>query len=230
MLEHLGSPKDDWSNYFTLRMLMLLESECLLGDAVYDQIMRRIVRSYYRDYPDHQSSFEPWFLVNDIMRFWKTLLLNYENRRNQNPPDGHPDSESEINKTKQKVRNYKLKYSRMTICFSTIAALGTYQSPVNEQDVVDLMKLTPQERLQLVSERRPQAAPLVDSILESYAWFLTMTALPTVELEAHFDDKSKRHSMFDQANEYGNRVFNLLERLDHSAPDQTKRMLRFLVI
>lgn len=221
MLAVLGSPADDFNNFFTLRMLLLLESECIYGETSYQSIMRRIVASYYRDYPDHQASFNPWFLINDIARFWKTLLLNYENRRNQNGP--------ETDKTKQKVKNFKLKFSRMTTCFATIAALGTFSAPVTEDKVVELMQLTPQERLAHVGTQRPDARPDVDRILEDYAWFLQMTGLPTPELEAQFNDKSHRQAMFDKANEYGNRMYELLAGLDRREGGATQ-MLRFLVI
>ena len=223
MLEHLGSPADDAYNFFTLRMLMLLESECLAGEEAYNWVINQIIESYYRDYPDHQASFQPWFLVNDVARFWKTLLLNYEHRRNQ-------PVEDEGKKTKQKVRNFKLKYSRMTTCFATIAALGTYQSPVRQDDVVNLIRLTPHDRLRLIQERQPALSPLVDEILESYAWFLTMTGLTTEELESQFADKAKRVEMFKRANLYGDLMYRLIEVLDEQPSTAPNRMRRFLVI
>jgi len=40
ILEHIGSSMDDHKNYFTLRMLLLLESKCLYGDVIYNNIRR----------------------------------------------------------------------------------------------------------------------------------------------------------------------------------------------
>ena len=139
ILKNLGNPSDDHQNYFTARMLLLLESHCLHNETCFDEIIRRIISSYFRDYPDHPETFWPLFLLNDIGRFWKTLLLNYEHKRRQEPDK--PIRE-EV-KTKQKVRNFKLKYSRLTTCFASIVALGSRSAPVTEDDVFNLTKLTP---------------------------------------------------------------------------------------
>lgn len=222
MLNHLGSPKDDAQNLFTIRMLMLLESKCVDGDAHYAAIQREIINSYYRDYPDHEASFQPWFLLNDIARFWKTLLLNYEHKRNQNDPD--------TDRTRQKVRNFKLKFSRMTTCFATIAALACYDSPVSEGDVFNLVQMTPQQRLGEVSRRHPRVAGLVNEVLEEYTWFLTKTGLPGDQLEAHFRDKEQRFNMFDRANRYGDKMFSLLVEIDRTEAGTPGNFLRYLVV
>lgn len=221
---NLGSKRDDHENYFTARMLLLLESHCLYGDSVFKDITARIVGSYFKDYPDHKHTFQPMFLLNDICRFWKTLLLNYENKRK--PPDDTPDLEAL--KTRQKVRNFKLKYSRMTTCFASIAALGSHLAPVTEEQVLEVAKLTPRERLQSVAFRVPEARDPVREILDRYSWFLEMTGLPTADLEGRFSDKQKRTEMFEKANEYGDSMFRLLHAIDQT--DSTLRLLRNLVI
>ena len=222
ILDNLGSRTDDHENYFTARMLLLLEGHCLYRQSVFDDITAKIVNSYFKDYPDHQHTFQPMFLLNDICRFWKTLLLNYENKRNV------PVGANEERKTKQKVRNFKLKYSRMTTCFASIAALGSYLAPVTEQQIIDVTRLTPLQRLQSIPERIPSAAGPVREILDRYDWFLTMTGLPTPELEGHFSDKQKRTEMFQRANEYGDSMFKLLQAID--ATDTQLRLLRNVVI
>lgn len=81
MEEVLGSPRDDSLNTFTGRMLLLLESQPVYGEDVYLALLERIVAFYYRDYEDHPEDFVPTFLVNDLLRFWRTLTLNYEHKR-----------------------------------------------------------------------------------------------------------------------------------------------------
>lgn len=220
VLIHLGSRDDDGLNLFTLRMLMLLESHCLLGDETFANVQGEVVRAYYRDYPDHQDTFQPRFLINDIGRFWKTLLLNYEHKRNQ-------PTEDEIVKNKQKVKNFKLKYSRMTTCFATIAALATMKNP-SEDDVLALVNQTPMDRLIQAAEKLPSIESRVESVLESYAWFIEQTGQPEADLLAGFVDKEGRHERFRRANEYGDLMFDLLRSISEHA-DQP-RLLRFLVI
>ena len=220
---HLGSPKDDHENYFTARMLLLLESYCLYGVKAYEDILKTIVESYFNDYPDHKHTFQPMFLLNDICRFWKTLLLNYEHKRNFGA-----GVEDQKLKTRQKVRNFKLKYSRMTTCFATIAALGSHLAPVTREQVLDLTKLTPRERLQSITSRVPEAQVAVSEVLERYAVFLEMTALKTEDIEERLSDKQRRTEMFKEANAYGDAMFKLLQVIDETDP--RRRLLRNLVI
>lgn len=195
LLSSLGSRTDDHDNYFTARMLMLLESKCLYEDEIYDEVLKQIISSYFRDFPDHQDTFTPVFLMNDISRFWKTLLLNYENKRGLS--DDTPQAIAR--KTKHKIRNFKLKFSRMTTCFASIAALGSYSAPVTQEQVLEVVRLTPRERLKGIADRLPSIAVELEALLKKYDWFLDMTGLPTVELEAKFADKARRIEMFQQA-------------------------------
>jgi predicted nucleotidyltransferase len=222
ILKHLGSPTDDHMNYFTARMLLLLESKCLFGEDVYKNVISNIVRSYFVDYPDHSETFQPIFLLNDICRFWKTLLLNYENKRNRSEC-------SDTEKIKQKVKNFKLKFSRMTTCFATISALGSYNAPVSEEQIVELIYLTPRERLQDIAKRIPGAQNEVKDVLKKYAWFIEMTGLTTDKLQSFFYDKQKRAEMFSKANDYGNSMFRLLQKLDDETGGNNG-LLRYLVI
>ncbi len=220
ILEKLGSASEDDLNYFTLRMLMLLEGKWVAGEGAYQAARKEFIAAYYRDYPDHSLSFEPTFLLNDIGRYWKTLLLNYENLRNQR-------EKSEADRMKSKVRNFKLKFSRMTTCFATIAALGSHETPVRAEDVEQIVDLIPLARLNLVAENRPQTRSHVDALRGEYSWFLEQTADGNEALQARFTDKQVRIEMFRRANEYRTKMFDLLRTLD---ADSNIGLLRTLVI
>ena len=221
ILQYMGSPLDDHENYFTVRMLLLLESKCLYGETTYNDITREIVNSYFKDYPDHEKTFQPIFLLNDICRFWKTLLMNYEFKR--------LGKDNEVEKTKQKVRNFKLKFSRMTTCFATIASLCSYTIPVTEDQVIEQTRLTPRERLEAIPTRVPEAEKSVQKVLDRYAFFLERTGLTTEDLQGHFSDKTKRTEMFQVAKEYGDSMFSLIQGLDNFHESNSK-FLRYLVI
>src|SRR4029077_1082056 len=57
MLEKLGGPEDDFRNFFTARMLLLLESRPVYGDVAYKRILTKIINAYFRDYHDHTGDF-----------------------------------------------------------------------------------------------------------------------------------------------------------------------------
>lgn len=228
MYKHIGGQQDDHLNYFTVRMLLLLESQCLTGQESYNKIVANIVNSYYEDFHDHSDHFQPTFLLNDIGRFWKTLLLNYENKRIQ---DGtkRQGEDDEIRRTKNKIRNYKLKFSRMTTCFATIAALGSYEVPIPQATVISVTKQTPRERLASIPNRCPAATEQVEAVLNSYAGFLRNTQLSEDDLNKLFSDRDGRTELFGEANAYGNKMFDLLKAIDENSV-RPGHLMRYLVI
>jgi len=127
IIQMLGGREDDYHNFFTARMLLLLESSPLVNQELYSSMIDSVIDSYFRDYPNHSSSFRAVFLINDVIRFWKTLCLNYEHRRNR--PEGNTEK-----KRKQQVKNFKLKFSRLMTCFGTIVAVCAKDAPVSKKD------------------------------------------------------------------------------------------------
>ena len=110
-LEPSGHLEDDAKNTFTARLLLLLESSALLGQAVYTEITHEVISAYWKDYQRHKNDFSPAFLANDILRMWRTFCVNYEART---------ASEPDIEKAKRKLKNYKLKHSRLLTCYSAL--------------------------------------------------------------------------------------------------------------
>jgi len=134
MLDALGAPKDDSENLFTTRMLLLLESRSLCNEGIYDEIIRDIAEHYFRD-SRGKKSYRPLFLLNDLLRFWRTLCLNYEIIRD------------EPNKPWRK-KNINLKFSRMLTIFGTVLPLIT-RSEYNLDNLISLTKMSPLQRFAL---------------------------------------------------------------------------------
>jgi predicted nucleotidyltransferase len=203
MLEMLGGREDDAQNFFTARMLLLLESAPLVNTDFYRQMLASIVEAYFRDYPDHAIDFRPVFLINDIIRFWKTLCLNYEHRRNK------PDDDL-LRKRSQQVKNFKLKFSRLMTCFGTVVAVCAMQSPIEKEDILALTSLSPLERFMRATDGIKQLASLRSEILRDYHWFLESTALTSEQLHAQFDTMKERTELFRRADLFGDRVYDAL--------------------
>jgi len=216
ILDNLGSPIDDYQNHFTARMLLLLESRPVYGDAVYKKLLKETIRTYFRDYEHHPKDFKPTFLINDIIRFWKTLCLNYEHKRNE---------AKSRNVIKHKIKNFKLGYSRLMTCFATVAALSTYRKTISPDEVVGICSITPAARLLKIAHANPKVAPKVRDALLLYAWFLQKTALSTPQLEKYFALKKNRTEAFLHARKFGDSIYSILESLD----DENKYM-RYLVV
>ena len=215
VLAHLGAPADDFNNHFTMRMLMLLEGRVIHGQANFENTIKDFVESYYRDYPYHSQDFQPTFLINDISRFWKTLLLNYEHRRNQKSDD--------TAKLRAKGKNFKLKFSRMTICYATILSIASFNRQVTPDDICSIVELTPMDRLRGISERVSQYAPsersqriasLVDELVSDYAWFLEETSIASDDFLAKFRLSESKEHLFGRASGYREKMLRLLDEID----------------
>lgn len=205
LVDALGWPDDDASNTFTARMLLLLESRPLLGNAVYSSALDEVIAKYWVDYADHADDFMPSFLANDILRMWRTFCVNYEARTQRDPPR---------KKAKRKLKNYKLKHSRLLTCYSGLAyllAVHQTRGTVTPLDVKEMAGLTPTERL----ERLPtgtdiKVGPHVDRLIHQYERFLQQTDKPESELVDLFVDANKSAMLRAEASEFGNSMFILL--------------------
>jgi hypothetical protein len=213
MLQQLGGPEDDFKNFFTARMLLLLESRPVFGDIAYRAILRRIIDAYFRDFHDHTGDFRPLFLVNDVLRYWKTLCLNYENRRNL-PQD-------RANKNKHHLKNLKLKFSRQLICFSTVIPL--FASRTNSPGrVLSLAEVPPLQRLANLAKTEEQQG-YYNHLVELYESFLKVTSRRDVLV--WIGNKRNRRTVFPQADEFGATMFSLLTATLKASED-----MRYLII
>ena len=217
MLRNLGGREDDYHNLFTARLLLLLESLPLYNEELFERALQALTESYFRDYPEHVKDFRPTFLVNDILRFWKTLCLNYEHRRNI-PPSGDIEANS-----KSHLRNLKLKFSRMLTCFSLVIPLAVPRDSIDPTECVRLMRARPLERLHKVAVESKQST-LWDKLLDDYAWFLESTGRPRDEVLEWIGKPDNRQEAQDRADTFGYTMYQLL------AAVSTPNILRYLVI
>lgn len=217
----LGSPSDDSLNAFTARMLLLLESQPLRDPAVYERLLRRIVGFYYRDFPDHADSFVPIFLINDILRFWRTLTLNYEHHRLK--VLGLAGEQRERKKADSVLKNYKLKVSRAATCFSMVANLSAAPAPVTLEAVLDLCGLTPAERFERLRDAGAKTSRLIDELTEVYEQFLHSVQRKGDELLLEFSNDQRRKEALGEAARYGDLIYEVL--VEVTAPSRMRYLL-----
>jgi hypothetical protein len=208
MQEVLGSPEDDSLNAFTARMLLLLESRPIFGAERYRRFLETVVGFYFRDFADHRDNFRPTFLTNDILRFWRTLTLNYEHDRFEIGRLAEPHRQRA--KAKSALKNYKLKVSRLATCFSMVVHLASEEPPVTVERVLELCALTPRERFEVLAARSKEAASCVERLLHTYAAFLDTVQRPAEDLWSDFEDGPTRQMRLDEAAAFGEQIFDLL--------------------
>ncbi len=206
MREKLGGRRDDYENLFTARLLLLLESLPIHNAPLYERVVREITESYFRDYPDHKDEFRPTFLVNDIIRFWKTLCLNYEHSRNRTGID-------ELEARRNNLKNLKLKFSRMLTCFSLVIPLAKTRDSIGPEECVRLMLDRPLQRLKdaAVDSGRSE---LWDTLANEYSWFLDLTGQHRDSVLNWFGSSKNRKEALSRAGVFGKSMYELLASVD----------------
>lgn len=210
IVDTLGKPEDDVNNTFTARLLLPLESRPLIGDEVYHDVILKVVQAYCRDYGDHAHEFVPGFLANDILRMWRTFCVNYEARTQSAPP---------AKKAKRRLKNYKLKHSRLLTCYSALLYLlvlflrNKTVSPDNVSSMVALTPTSPTERIEWLTQQ-PEvgtASLKLEELLALYEEFLVRTDASEEELVLRFMDEAKRKECFESASRFGDLIFEVLQ-------------------
>jgi hypothetical protein len=108
MLQNIGG-LDDSNASLTRRLLLLLEGDWLHNELKFQIIRSDLIKRYV---PDSVAKDKiALFLLNDIIRYWRTLCVDYEHKTQ----DG---------KKPRGVRLIKLRFSRMLLTFGGILAVA----------------------------------------------------------------------------------------------------------
>jgi hypothetical protein len=186
----IGSQLEDYNNSLTARLLLLLESKPIFNENLYNKIIEETVEKYFVDYGGHETDFVPMFLINDIFRYWYTLTLNYEYRRD------NKDSQND-----KCWKRLKLKYARLLTIFSFIACL--FEKSITPEKVIEIIKKSPLERLDFVVADNEKLFNIVSDIKTKYDWFIS---LRSNEETSWWNSEDNRKLAFENADKFHNSV------------------------
>ena len=156
----------------------------------------------------------PAFLANDILRLWRTFCVNYVARTAKVP---------DVEKAKRKLKNYKLKHSRLLTCYSALLyllAVFVQRKTVSPNDAADMIRLTPTERLEWLLQQEPlgRAHNSINNLLTKYDDFLKATHAQEKELVEQFLDKNSSREYIKAATTFGDLIFEVLTSIGEGNP------------
>lgn len=215
----IGNRDDDYKNAFTARILLLTESSYLFNDKNFLDFRNKIIDHYFSDFHNHSEDFKPIFLLNDILRFWRTLCLNYENSRHWR------EDKDEIKRAKGHLDNLKLKFSRLSICYSFICHLLSQGKALTKGHVSATADKTPIERLREIESLHPELSGLIQKMFREYAWFLEATDRPKDEALEWIAKEECRDDAFDHARKFVSHTGDLVRAIA-----QKNEYLRYLIV
>ncbi|HEX4497511.1 MAG TPA: DUF294 nucleotidyltransferase-like domain-containing protein [Thermoanaerobaculia bacterium] len=215
LIHHIGGVHDTNQN-LTRRILLLLESLAVTNQIVQERVLRGVLSRYVVSdisvsWHSQSSLSVPRFLLNDIVRFWRTMAVDYAAKR------------WEQSSQKWALRNAKLRMSRkllfvggLLICFSfelhppenrdEVLLDKSTKAPRLADFLFGQMRLTPIDLLSraLLRIDRPD---IVRALMESYDGFLALLGDP--ESRSHLEALK-----FEQVE--GDLVFGKIRQLSHS--------------
>lgn len=135
--EDIGSKEESY-NTMTRRVLLLMESVPIWGETYHDELLNKALEIYAKDAKtDSRKIFV--FLMNDVIRYFRSIGVNYAHNKDQDAETG-----------KWPIRNIKLRHSRVVMYLSLIAMIGvlsTYRAENKKECLKRLIGMTPLRRL-----------------------------------------------------------------------------------
>lgn len=194
IISSTGDAHDDSENLFTTRLLLLLESKALWNEELRQEAVREVLGNYFKD-GKGKRDFRPLFLLNDILRYWRTLCLNYERDRVRSP--------------KWWKTNLNLKFSRKLTVFSSVLLILT-KAAQTQEDFETVADMVPLERLALALDTlgSDEYEERFREFLDDYESFLAAKSF--AELEAPQPEQDKKDEFRMKADRFGAFIYDVV--------------------
>jgi len=183
IIHQIGGQYDTNKNT-TQRILLLLES-CPIGrrTEAYERVIRAVINRYLEEdvHPLTRNSKGyrvPRFLLNDIVRFWRTMAVDFASKQRDRAGEGWG------------LRNAKLRMSRklifasgLLVCFSATLDMDLNDQISTDKDAIklklvnhirDRVRLTPLQILAKSIEQYGVPYPTAKELFGAYAEFLEL--------------------------------------------------------
>lgn len=212
MVQAIGNAEDDFTNRFTARMLMLLNSRPLINEQGYNDAREMIMDFYWRQQPDRHAPFLPVFLLNDIRRWWSIVLLNFEFH---NPPatlaqTGENDRQR---RAQRRVNNLKLRHARVMAAWTPIIGIlvASEDRGITRSQLMPILNDTPVDRLLRLLDLDISIAEKAEDVLVRYDRYLAFMDCSKEELFSKVMEDNWSDEVKPEAYEFGDSIAALLQ-------------------
>lgn len=146
--------QEDNNKQITRRMLLLLEGDWIYNDRDFEGTRTRLLQQYVpKDIREHQICL---FLLNDIIRYWRTICVDFEHKVQRENKD-------------RAIRLIKLRFSRMMLFLAGVLAVSeTYLLERSQKlaRLAELLSMPAYQRIQtIVGENATPALELYSEFL-----------------------------------------------------------------
>ncbi|NYJ11132.1 putative nucleotidyltransferase [Rhizobium leguminosarum] len=233
-LVHAIGGDEDTNKNMTRRLLLLLESTAIDANSS-REVQKRILNAILSRYVEEDANFIvsnrrkdriPRFLLNDVVRFWRTMAVDYANKYRARAGD------------KWALRNIKLRMSRKLIFVSGLFMCISWalrDASDNDDEFIvqklvahlrDWTQRPPLESLAMVLEKH--APSLAPDVFDNYDSFLAM--LDNREqrelLEKLSPDEAYENELFLKARSIANSFDEALTKLLFDTDEQIAQLVK----
>lgn len=165
---------DEDMDSFGHRIQLLIDSQPIFGNAEFEQLQLQILQRYATDTIQYDSQKQWTYLLNDLIRYHRSLSVRTQWATRTNPPQW-------------RALNLKLFHSRMTNYIGLLFLLGESSCKTKDKTscLLEHLKLTPLERVWHVMEAHNSDHS--QSILDNYGQFLAAMNCPDFRAELAVD-------------------------------------------
>jgi hypothetical protein len=235
-LVHLIGGQEDTNKNMTQRILLLLESVPISAVNAHERVLKAIIQRYLEEEPylveGGRNRFKvPRFLLNDIVRFWRTMAVDFASKQRDRGGKGWG------------LRNAKLRMSRKLIfvsgllnCFSCNlseelqAKVSTDERDIETARRVNLARLqdhilqrvrqTPLDIVALATMEYGIDGAIAEKLFSAYNEFLGLVADPEkrARLKALRAETSRTDPVFKEVQDFSVRFSDALNEIFFSSP------------
>jgi predicted nucleotidyltransferase len=203
------------------RALIILESNYIYNNVEYERLLANTLDSYTEDVRgDSSKNFV--FLLNDTIRYFRSLCVNYQYTK------------SEIEYGKWPLRNIKLRHSRLLMYFSLISSIGVLSTCGTSEKVDGLRKLVSYEPLKRLFVCYKMSSDMgYSQTFVYYDKFLQYLARPEVRAELANLEYSRRYDStnFSELKENSDRFTSALTKFFRDREkDWNSRFFEYMIL